>query len=84
MDEPRTTTLFRHGEEQAVSIPSDFELPGSEVTIRRQGDALIIEPKPAKRKPTLLEVLDQMVPLTKEEWPDIDDSDLPPLDDIEL
>ena len=84
MDEPRTTTLFRHGDEQAVSIPSDFELPGSEVTIRRQGDALVIEPKPAKRKPTLLEVLDQMVPLTKEEWPDIDDSDLPPLNDIEL
>ena len=84
MDEPRTTTLFRHGDEQAVSIPSDFELPGSEVTIRRQGDALVIEPKPAKRKPTLLDVLDQMVPLTKEEWPDIDDSDLPPLDDIEL
>jgi antitoxin VapB len=78
MDEPRTTTLFRHGEEQAVSIPSDFELPGSEVTIRRQGDALIIEPKPAKRKPTLLEVLDQMVPLGPEdEFPDIDDDHLP-------
>ena len=84
MDEPRTTTLFRHGDEQAVSIPLEFELPGDEVTIRRQGDALVIEPKPAKRKPTLLEVLDQMVPLTKEEWPDIDDSDLPPLDDVEL
>ena len=81
MSEARTVSLFRNGRNQAVRIPVEFELPGDEAVMRKEGDKLIIE---AKRKKTLLEVLDEMEPLTKEEWPDIDDSDLPPLDDINL
>ena len=81
MPEPRTVSLFRNGRNQAVRIPVEFELPGNEAIMRKDGDRLIIEPKPGEG---LLDVLKRMQPLTKEEWPDIDDSDLLPLDDIEL
>jgi antitoxin VapB len=82
MNEIKTASLFRNGRNQAVRIPVEFELPGTEVTIRREGNALVLEPK--VKKMTLIEALDQMETLTEEEWPDIDDSDLLPLDDINL
>jgi antitoxin VapB len=78
----RTVSLFRNGRNQAVRIPVEFELPGTEAIIRKEGDKLIIEAK-AKR-PTLAEVLENWQPLTEDEWPDITDDDLLPLDDIEL
>lgn len=78
--EPRTVSLFRNGRNQAIRIPAEFELPGKEALIRKDGDRLIIEPK--AKKMTLLEFLDQMEPIP--DFPDIDDSDLPPLDDINL
>lgn len=81
MSDSRTVSLFRNGRNQAVRIPVDFELPGDEAVMRKEGEKLVIEPM---RKKTLLEVLDEMEPLTEEEFPDIDDSDLPPLDDVEL
>jgi len=80
MNQIKTASLFRNGRNQAVRIPVEFELPGTEVTIRQDGDSLVIEPK--KKQLTLIEALDQMEPLTAEEWPDIDGSDLPPLKDI--
>ena len=64
---------------QIVILPKGFELPEGEVTIREQDGALIIE-----RRKTLIEALDQMEPLTEEEWPDITDDDLLPLRDIKL
>jgi antitoxin VapB len=81
MPEPRTVSLFRNGRNQAIRIPVEFELPGKEALIRKEGNTLIIEPKPTE---SLLELLKHMQPLTEEEWPDIDDSDLLPLDDIDL
>jgi antitoxin VapB len=33
-----------HGRSQAVRLPKEFRLPGKEVSVRRQGRALIIEP----------------------------------------
>ena len=78
--EPRTVSLFRNGRNQAVRIPAEFELPGKEALIRKEGDKLIIEPKKAKM--TLGEFLDQMEPVP--DFPDIDDSDLLPLRDINL
>lgn len=80
MSEARTVSLFRNGRNQAVRIPVEFELPGNEAVMRKEGDKLIIEPK---RKKTLLDVLDEFGPLN-EPFPDIDDSDLPPLREIEL
>ncbi|MHA6691859.1 antitoxin [Devosia sp. A449] len=64
---------------QIVVLPPGFELPLGEVNIRRDGDRLIVEPRKS-----LLEALDEMEPLTIEEWPDITDDDLPPLRDVIL
>ncbi len=80
MTEPRTVSLFRNGRNQAIRIPVEFELPGDEGTIRKEGDKLIIEPK--KPKKTLVEFLNEMEPVP--DFPDIDDTDLPTLRDINL
>jgi antitoxin VapB len=42
--ESRTVSLFRNGRNQAVRIPVEFELPGTEARMHREGDKLIIEP----------------------------------------
>ena len=81
MSEPRRVSLFRSGRNQAVRIPVEFELPGEEAFMRKEGDKLVIEPNVKKR--TLLQVLDAMDPL-EEAFPDVDDGDLLPLDDVEL
>lgn len=78
--EARKVSLFKNGRNQAVRIPVGFELPGTEATIRKEGEALVIEP--VARKKTLIEVLDSLEPVP--DFPDIDDSDLLPLDDINL
>jgi antitoxin VapB len=69
MSEQRHVKLFRNGRNQAVRIPVEFELPGSEAIIHRDGDRLVIEPV---RKRGLLELLKTMKPL-REEFPEIDD-----------
>ena len=73
----RKVSLFRNGRNQAIRIPKEYELEGSEAIIRREGNRLIIEPV---SKPTLLELLASLEPLN-ESFPDTDDL---PLDDIEL
>lgn len=73
----RTVSLFRNGRSQAIRIPKEFELPGTEATIRKQGARLVIEPV---RKKTLNELLATWEPLDVE-FPEIED--LPP-DPVEL
>jgi antitoxin VapB len=36
--------LFQHGGSQAVRLPKMFRFEGSEVTVRRDGEAVILEP----------------------------------------
>jgi antitoxin VapB len=69
MPEQRQVRLFRNGRNQAVRIPVEFELPGDEAIMHRDGDRLIIEPV---RKRGLIALLKTMKPL-KEEFPEIDD-----------
>lgn len=82
----RLVRLFKNGANQALRIPKEFELPGNEALIHREGDKLIIEPvKPRYLKGSaaaLLAVLNSMEPID-EEFPDVDEG-LLPLDDIEL
>ncbi len=40
----KTATLFVNGGSQAVRLPREFRMPGSAVSIRRDGDAIILEP----------------------------------------
>jgi antitoxin VapB len=44
--------LFQHGGSQAVRLPKAFRFEGTEVTVRRDGEAVILEPVKKKRPPT--------------------------------
>ena len=80
----RIARLFRNGRNQAVRIPVEFEMPGDEVLITREGGRLIIAPHPV-RKPSFLDVIRDFGPLAPEDdFPDVDDTDLPPPREIEL
>jgi antitoxin VapB len=68
----RHVKLFRNGRNQAVRIPREFELPGEDAIMRKDGDKLIIEPV---KKASLLEWLATLEPLD-EEFPEI--PELPP------
>ena len=74
MTEQRHVRLFRNGRNQAVRIPVEFELPGKDAIMHRDGDRLVIEPM---RKRGLVALLKAMTPL-KEEFPDIDDAPAKP------
>ena len=69
MSKRRRVKLLRSGRNQAVRIPVEFELPGSEAIMHRQGDQLMIEPI---RKRGLLDLLKTMRPLN-EDFPEIAD-----------
>lgn len=69
MTEHRHVRLFRNGRNQAVRIPVEFELPGDEAIVHRDGDRLVIEPV---RKRGLVALLRTMKPLD-ESLPEIDD-----------
>jgi antitoxin VapB len=69
MAQHRRVRLFRNGRNQVVRIPVEFELPGDEVIIHRDGDRLVIDPV---RKRGLLALLKTMEPLS-EDFPEIDD-----------
>jgi antitoxin VapB len=47
MNAERHVKLFKNGRSQAVRIPREFELPGEDAIIRKEGRRLIIEPAPA-------------------------------------
>jgi antitoxin VapB len=69
MTEHRHVRLFRNGRNQAVRIPVEFELPGDEAIMHRDGERLVIEPV---RKRGLVALLKSMKPLD-EPFPEIDD-----------
>ena len=39
-----TAKLFMHGRSQAVRLPREFRFEGSEVRVRREGRAVVLEP----------------------------------------
>jgi antitoxin VapB len=67
---------------QLVVVPAELELPEGEFVLVRDGDRLIVEPKPTKKPQTFADMLAQMETIDVE-WPDIDEG-LLPLDDINL
>ena len=68
----RHAALFRNGRNQAVRIPREFEMQGTEVLMRKDGDRLILMPI---RKNRLLDLLASWEPLD-EGIPEVED--LPP------
>lgn len=70
--EARRVKLFRNGRNQAVRIPREFELPGDEAVMIKEGDRLVIEPPPKRGLLAYLAYLAQLEPLD-EDFPEIED-----------
>jgi len=76
MHSERQVSLFRNGRNQAIRIPREFELEGTEAIIHKEGDKLIIEPV---RKKSLTVVLAALSPVD-EDFPEIIDLPIEPED----
>jgi antitoxin VapB len=63
----RHVKLFKNGGNQAVRIPREFELPGEDAVMRKEGERLIIEPVAPR---SLLGVLATLRPI-RDEFPEI-------------
>lgn len=77
MNSQRHVKIFRNGRNQAVRIPREFELPGEDAVMRKEGDKLIIEAAPPRSLLTLLRGLSPI----EEDFPPF--HDVPP-DDVDL
>jgi antitoxin VapB len=71
MSVERHVKLFKNGRNQAVRIPKEFELPGEDAIMRKEGDRLILEPTQPK---SLLAVLATLSPLDEDFAPIRDDA----------
>jgi len=74
MGAERHVKLFRNGRNQAVRIPREFELPGVDAVMRKDGDRLILEP--FKEKDDLAALLDRWAaepPIEEDDPFDFDD-----------
>jgi len=41
----KTAKLFKNGQSQAVRLPKEFRMTGTEVYIKKQGEAIVLLPK---------------------------------------
>ncbi len=79
----RHVRLFRNGANQAVRIPKEFEMPGVEAILHREGTRLILEPVlPQYEKGSPAAILAMLEELRKlgpcdDEFPDVDEGMLP-------
>jgi len=76
MHSERHVSLFRNGCNQAIRIPKEFELEGTEAIIHKEGDKLIIEPV---RKKSLTAMLATLSPVD-EDFPEFIDLPIEPED----
>ncbi len=77
MSKTRHVRLFKNGSNQALRIPREFELPGMDAVVWREGDRLIVE---SVRPRSLLALLAEMEPLDVD-FPQIESL---PIDSIDL
>lgn len=70
MNEIRHVKIFLKDGHRAVEIPEEFDFPGDEATMCKEGDRIILEPK--EPKTDLLEWLATIEPW-EEEFPDVDE-----------
>jgi antitoxin VapB len=76
MSTERHVRLFKNGRNQAVRIPREFELPGEEAIIRKEGDRLVIEPVLPR---SLLDLLKTLEPL-EEDFAPIEELPIEPVE----
>src|SRR5690349_13722664 len=76
MSAKRRVRLFENDRTQAVRIPREFEPPGQEAILSKEGDRLLLVPASPR---ALLTVLDELEPLDNE-FPSIEELPLDSLD----
>ena len=76
MGAERHVKLFKNGRSQAVRIPREFELPGKDAIIRKEGGKLVIEASPPL---SLLALLATLTPIG-EAFGQMDDAAPEPVD----
>ncbi|MGR4867177.1 antitoxin [Caulobacter sp. LARHSG274] len=82
---PLRAKLFTHGGSQAVRLPKAFRFEGAEVTIRAEGDRVILEPVRSRPKPTpedMAAFWARLDGLTEEPFPEREPQS--PLRDVDL
>jgi antitoxin VapB len=72
----RHVRLFKNGRNQALRIPREFELPGNEAILRREGNRLIIDPVQHRSLLALLATWESF----EEDFPEIGDLRPEPVD----
>jgi virulence-associated protein VagC len=53
----KTAKLFYNGRSQAVRLPKEFRMPGTEVYVERDGDAIVLKPVATHTPRTLADEL---------------------------
>ena len=83
-----TAKVFTTGRSQAVRLPKEFRFNTKEVTVERQGDAVVLRPKQTKDEwwahmEKILASFEEMAPIERDTSPsrdvealDVPDSDL--------
>ncbi|MCO6186568.1 antitoxin [Rhizobium sp. L1K21] len=77
----RHLKVFKNGRNRAIRIPVEFEFPGDEVIMRKEGDKITIEPVEGAGS-DFFHWLSKQEPLD-EDFPDVDEG-LLPLRDVKL
>ncbi len=72
-------SLLSNGQDQVLTIPREFSIPGTEVLLRKEGNRLIVEPISPGSPLSLLTRLQDIT----DNFPDMDEG-LLTLDDITL
>jgi antitoxin VapB len=81
MNETRHVKIFLKDGHRTVEIPEEFDFPGDEITMRKEGDRIILEPKREDRD--LFEWLRSRQPLSDQDLLDKDVADQPS-EDVDL
>lgn len=76
-----------HGRSQAVRLPKEFRLPGTEVRVRRVGRGVMLEPI-TQTLEDIRAISAELARLAAEDGPFMlkgrEQPDMPPMDDIDL
>jgi len=76
--------LFQHGGSQAVRLPKAFRFEGTEVTVRREGDAVILEPVKVRRVRTNDEMAAFWAEIDANGGAEFPDREQPPMQERDL
>lgn len=65
MELERHVRIFKNGRNRAVRIPVEFDFPGDEVIMRKEGDKITLEPV-KKKQESLIQWLRRQPPLDED------------------